>query len=628
MGVVGGAGGADPTARTADGGAGVATPAEPGGETGHGDAEGSAAATSGLRVPYTVDLRLTEAAGEPAAGEAREANALRPRLEQASSLRALSGEPPATRLGLRRRLEADLEAFRTVLRSEGFYAGDVSGEIAGQTAPTQVSVRVSPGPLYTVAATQVVYRDADPAAGSLPSALDGVGLAVGEPARADAVLTAERDLVDRLQGIGYPFARAVDRRVVVNHARRAMTVRIDVEAGPRATFGAVRYEGLERVARDYLDDQVPWTVGDTFDRRALDRFRNRILDTRLFREVTVRPAETPERTGRLPVDVVVTEAPPRSVGGGVRYSTDDGPGVRAFWEHRNLFGRGEHLRANVDASPISQSAEITFDKPRFLHPDQSLRLSATGERSDRDAYSGLTARLAGGVDRRLDDVWRVSAGASLDLARLDDHGETEDSLLIGLPLGVSRDDTDDALNPTAGSRLALTLTPYAGQSDDVALGFAVADLTGSAYWAPLDSDRVVLAARGRLASLMGADTGGVPAHRRLYAGGGGSVRGYGHQMVGPLDDDGDPLGGRSALELGLEARLKVTESIGVVPFLDAGLVSDAPMPDPGDSIRWAAGLGGRYYTDFGPLRVDIGVPLNPRDADDWFQVYISLGQAF
>ncbi len=580
-------------------------------------------------APYDVSLTVTGAGADSAPADLRE------RLEKASRLRALAGEPPATRLGLRRRLDADLDAFRKVLRAEGFYGADVEGHVSGGpdaqgTGPqvAEVALTVQPGQRYTISATEVIYRDAAPRAGERPDTLAPFGLRTGEPARAGAVLTAERDLVERLRERGHPFAEAVDRRVVVNHADRVMAVRVEIAAGPPATFGAVRYDGLERTRRDYLDSLVPWQAGAVYDAAKVERLRTRLLATRLFSTVTVAPEGRPDRNGRLPVLVTVEEAPPRSIGGGVRYSTDDGAGVRAFWEHRNLLGGAEHLRANLDLSLESQSAEVIFRKPRFRHADQSLRLETLAERADRDAYQGESVRVAAGLDRTLSETWRVSGGVSVEAASLTDHGGTETSLLVGLPTEAVRDDSDDPLNPTRGSRLSLGVTPFGGAVDGQTVGFAVVDVVGSAYWAPLDSDRLVLAGRVRAASLFGAERDVVPPNRRLYAGGGGSVRGYGHQMIGPLDADGDPLGGRSALEIGVEARVRITDSIGLVPFVDGGLVGQDPTPDFGTPVRWAAGLGARYHTDFGPVRLDVAVPLNKRDEDDWFQLYVSFGQAF
>jgi len=577
---------------------------------------------NGPRVAYTVALSIAGAPGPDAVpGD------LTSRLEAASSLKALAANPPATRLGLRRRLDADRDTMTRVLRADGFFGAHVDGVIS-EDVPARVTLTVTPGTRYTVTGTRVVYTSPASIDPALPTTLDHAGLTTGAPARAEAVLDAQTRLVESLRAAGRPFAAVRNRQVAVNHARRAMGVRLLVDAGPAAVFGTTRFDGLARMKRDYLADLIPWREGDTFDRALLDRYRATLLSTRLFQAVTVTPAEAPDANGRLAVLVTATEAPPRSIGAGLRYSTDDGPGTRFSWEHRTLFGRAETLRANLDISLYEQSAELLFEKPRFLRADQSLRLSSAVTLADQAAYEGLSIEAASALDRRLSAHWRASAGATLELAELDDGAETRQSMLVGLPLGATRDTTDDPLDPTEGTRLGVTVTPYSGQADDQGLTFGVASAVGSAYWAPLDGDRLVLAGRARLASLVGADTDDVPATQRLYAGGGGSVRGYGHQMVGPLDDGDDPTGGRSALELGLEARIKVTDTIGVVPFVEAGAVSDAVWPDFEEPVQVAAGLGGRYYTDFGPLRVDIGVPLNRRDADDFVQVYISLGQAF
>ena len=138
----------------------------------------------------------------------------------------------------------------------------------------------------------------------------------------------------------------------------------------------------------------------------------------------------------------------------------------------------------------------------------------------------------------------------------------------------------------------------------------------------------MLSARTRIGSIIGQETDELPANKRFYSGGGGSVRGYEFQSIGPEDDKGDPTGGRSVLEVSGEVRLRVTEDIGLVPFIDGGTVSEQPFPDFDERFLWAGGLGLRYFTGIGPLRLDVAFPINGRDSDDIFQFYISLGQAF
>ncbi|MFM6854056.1 MAG: BamA/TamA family outer membrane protein, partial [Sphingopyxis sp.] len=123
-----------------------------------------------------------------------------------------------------------------------------------------------------------------------------------------------------------------------------------------------------------------------------------------------------------------------------------------------------------------------------------------------------------------------------------------------------------------------------------------------------------------------APASAIAPSRRYYAGGGGSVRGFGYQAIGPLDAQGDPTGGKSLLELAAEARIRFG-TFSIVPFVDAGNVSDGSMPGL-DDLRVGAGVGVRYHSNFGPIRVDVGTPINRRAGDSLVGVYVSLGQAF
>jgi translocation and assembly module TamA len=140
----------------------------------------------------------------------------------------------------------------------------------------------------------------------------------------------------------------------------------------------------------------------------------------------------------------------------------------------------------------------------------------------------------------------------------------------------------------------------------------------------------VLAGRVRAATIQGAAAEDIAPSRRLYGGGGASVRGYGFQGVGPRDMLGNPTGGGSLVEFALEARIETPllgGAIEVVPFIDAGSVGRGSTPDFAE-IRFGAGVGLRYKTSFGPIRIDVAAPLNPTEFDSPVVVYVSLGQAF
>lgn len=553
-------------------------------------------------------------------------------LERSSQLVALQDKPPATLVGLRRRAEDDIGRLRTALRSEGYYQPEVTLDIDEDSAPVAVTLQVAAGPRYSLGAYDITFDGNPPPAETEQPGLQEIGITLGMPARAPAVVSAEQNVVNLLRERAYPFARVRERKTFVNHEDREMTVQLAIDAGPAATFGPLSFKGQEEVEEDYLRRIAEWPEGEPYDRRRVRDLQRRLSATGLFASANAETAPEPAPDSSLPVTVTLVERAQRSIGGAVNYSTDVGPGAEIFWEHRNLFGRNERLRLSATGSLIEQTGTIDFRKPAFLQPNQDLLANLTGGHEDNDAYERNSVEGLLALERPFLENWRGSAGVSLGHEIIDetaDNGEgTQRFTLFGLPVTANRDTTDDALDPASGSRLQLALTPTTGVGDKSLL-FLSAIAGGSAYYAVDPDERFILAGRVRVGSILGEKTESLPASHRFYAGGGGSIRGYEYQLVGPLDGDEDPFGGTSLLELGAEVRVRVTEEIGVVPFIDGGTVYDKPYFNSGETLRWAAGLGLRYFTGFGPLRLDVAFPLNPRDGvDEAFQFYISFGQAF
>ena len=553
-------------------------------------------------------------------------------LRASSQLLTLADKPPATTVGLRRRAEDDIGRLQTALRSEGYYDATIDLDIDGDASPVLVRLQIDNGPRYDLAAYEISYADGIAPAETTRPTLAEIGITLGMPARAPTVVAAEQGLVELLQERGYPFARVADRKTFIDRAQSAMTVRLAIDAGPAATFGPLAFQGQEEVDESYLRTIAEWPEGAAYDRRVVRDLQRRLSNTGLFSSVNAETAAAADEKGNLPVTVTLVEREHRSIGAAAAFSTDIGPSLELFWEHRNLMGENERLRASATGSLIEQTGEIDFRKPAFLRPDQDLLANLKGGFEDTDAYERQAVDTVFALERPFLDNWRGSAGVSFGYEILDekaDNGEDERSFQIfGLPLTASRDTTDDPLDPHSGTRLQLALTPSAGVGSESLL-FLTAIAGGSAYYAIDEDERFVLAGRARVGSIVGEKTEVLPASRRFYAGGGGSIRGYEYQLVGPLDDDEVPFGGTSLLELGGELRVRVTEEIGVVPFIDGGTVYDDPIPTGDETLRWAAGLGLRYFTGFGPIRLDVAFPLNPRDGvDEVFQFYISFGQAF
>jgi translocation and assembly module TamA len=575
-------------------------------------------------------------------------SALADLLGEVSELKSLQDRLPASEQALRRRADRDLELLTDAAHSLGYWDARFSyrietGEDAGEM-PAKVIVTAEPGPLYHVAAVDVLGPERRPlvvprgpkAKKALSPEASRLPLRPGEPARTGPVVETETALLADLGHEGYPFAKKIDRRVVVDHAARTMSVTYVLDPGPKKRFGAATVRGLERLDPAYVERRFRWRFGRVYDNREVEETRRALIDTGLFSAVKIEPAPDPADPERVAMRVEAVERAHRTIGVGAAYSTSEGAAARVFWENRNLFGQAEYLHLSAEAGTQKVGVAGTFRRPDFLAADQDLVAQAEIARENPAAYDSRHVRLSVGLERRFRLGLTAGGGISIEKAHVDQEANiapvsaeerSQHYSLIGLPLVVKMDRSNDLLNPTSGYRLQANLAPYRSFAGSD-LTFVTERLAGSVYKRLGDSDRFVFAAFAAVSSIQGASLPELPADKRIYAGGGGSIRAYGYQMAGPLDANKNPIGGRSSFELSLEARIKVTKTIGIVPFLDAGSFYRSPVPQLGRQVFYGPGVGLRYYTPFGPVRLDVATPLRRRPADALVQVYISLGQAF
>ncbi|GAB6051479.1 autotransporter assembly complex family protein [Magnetospira thiophila] len=566
-------------------------------------------------VPYVTSFE-----GAP------EAAGLEDLMQQASHLIALQDKPPASMVGLRRRADEDSKRLNDVLRSRGFYAGSVTPQIeAGD--PATVTLHVAPGEAYRLGRFEFEFQGTPPLPGAVPDIKD-LGITLGMTAEAVPVVDAERALVAHFSEHGHPDAQVIDRQVSVDHETRLMTVRLIVDTGPRVCFGPLRFNGLKTVQKSYLRKLVPWKPGQLYQASLLESYRRTLRESGLFATVSAKVAAQEGANGQAPVVLTLEEAAHRSIGAGLAYATAEGPSAKAFWEHRNYWGNGETLRLTSSGGLIEQALELSYRKPSFLLRRQDFLALATVSRQDTDAYNRIGGGLRAGLERRSGNHWKSGVFGTMELSQVEDNEGRHLSKLFGLPIQLEWDNTDDLLDPTRGSRFGLYGTPYVGHTDNLQM-FGLLEGRGSVYQALDNEGDFVLAGRLRLGSIFGEARKDIPADKRFYAGGGGSIRGYEYQMVGPLDAEGKPEGGLSVFEMGVEFRIKLTEDFGLVPFIDGGVADGSLLPSLSGRLQWAGGLGLRYHTPIGPLRFDVALPINGRrDIDERFQFYISIGQAF
>ncbi|WP_449256551.1 autotransporter assembly complex protein TamA [Bosea sp. (in: a-proteobacteria)] len=619
-------------------------------------------APSASTLPYKLDFDL---------GEADDAKALTRTLQDASLLYRLRQDAPPDGETLSRRMAADLNPLVDALWSQGYFNAEVALVVDGVPlavgaepgAPliraleahrnrdaVPITVRVRPGKVFGLRDIRISERDGSGFA-AIADPLKVARLKAGDPATAASLRAAQAALVDSLRAQSHPFAKVVELRPVVDHAAGIMDVTYVLDPGPLAGFGEISVGRTDEIPPEVVRSFIYLEPGDPYSPKALSDTRKSIAKIPAVGSVRIREADKLDGTGDLPIFVEVTERPKRLVGFSARYSTVDGPAVKVYWEHRNLFGGAERLRLEtsvffaprIDGTKLQRFGDFeqsdlggrfafSFMKPALggSRNDWLLDGAATRERVGTNRYGGYTARYANvttAIRHRFSDTFSVQAGLEVERGQTSDVLGQVDYTLVGIPLSVNYDSTDDLLDPKKGIRATASFTPYPTFLGST-VGIYQTKAAISAYYALDEDGRYVLAGRVGFGSISGASLDEIPATRRFYAGGGGSVRGYAYRSLSPLGPLWQLTGGRSLLEFSAEARIKITDTIGIVPFFDAGSAFASSLPDGKQKLQMAAGLGFRYYTGIGPIRVDVAAPLNPRKADKPVALYVSIGQAF
>jgi translocation and assembly module TamA len=571
--------------------------------------------------------------------------ALKKSLERTSLLVADEEQPVSGDLGLVIKARDDRDRLIATLYENALYGGIVTVTIDGQdidslppnpvfdrSRPVPVAISVKPGSTFTLGDVRL---EGD-AARLDPAEFD---LVRGEKAGSLTILKAAEQMAERLKQEGRPLTEVTRRDVVADHETQTVDLTIAVEAGPVAPLGAVTVKGARSVNSDFIAYYSRLRPGQTYSPEQLRKAGERLRTLGVFSSVTVNEAEGLDMDGSLPVGIIVSEGKHRYFGVGASYSSVDGGGIEGYWGHRNLFGQAESLRIEgsvrglgeledvSDVSSLDYTAGITFIKPGAFFPSGTLEASVKGSTLETDYYDAATITGKVSFAYELTDTDTVNAGVSLAYDSIDDaFGDGNEYLTFAIPLGYVRDTRDNRLNATEGHYGTVTLTPsydFLGQTFFTSLEGSV-----SAYLGFGEADRFVLAGRLSAGTLVGGDDlSAIPATRRFFSGGGGSVRGYAFQEITPYNAANDGTGGRSYVTANLEARINVTETIGIVPFLDIGTVSDNTVPDFND-IKMGAGVGLRYMTPFGPLRLDVAVPLDPYEGGSRYAIYAGIGQSF
>ena len=625
----------------------TASPTSPAAEPQQLDPQSPLAPLPGLGVDWPD---LSKAAAEPSApassntvtGEVRYSyrvdgidavanTLLRERFDQLSTLKANDGQP-ANAAQLDRRAREDATLLVSLLKADGYYDARVTTRIEPNTARPLVVLDAEPGVQYRFSGVTLAGVAG---AGDKEALLrKAFGIQAGDPVNSDSVVAGQTALTTTITDKGYPFAVIGDPEIVVDRAAHSATLDLAVVPGAERRFGhVVMTSGQQVFDADHVQDIARFTPGKPYNASALVDLRRALIQTGLVSTVKVEPVDGKE-PGTVDIAVGVERAPPHTIAGEIGYGTGEGARSEVSWTHRNLFPPEGGLTLRGVLGTQEQLASVIFRRNNFDGRDRILTASITASNLKRNAYQARTFGLAASLERQTNiffqKKWTWSLGGELlasderDVIVSTGAPRRRTYFIGALPTTLSYDGSDDLLNPSRGFRLSGRFSPELSLEGNV-FGYSRLQLDASTYRTVTKG--TVLAGRIRLGTIVGAPRDAVAPSRRFYAGGGASVRGYGYQDIGPRDPNNDPIGGRSLSEFSIEARVKAFGNFGLVPFFDGGNIYTGVLPD-FRGMRYGAGIGVRYYTNFGPIRIDVGTPVNPVKGDPRVAVYVSLGQAF
>jgi translocation and assembly module TamA len=611
-------------------------------------------------LPELADVRINDTLvlGVPAAaGAFPEQSQFIARFRELSALRQLDGKTD-TILQVSARARADEELLADMLRTYGYYSGEVVRQLSGgrraranrDEADAGAEAAVEPSVRFDLLpGTRYRFGTIDLGALALLPAPDGERLrevfatASGDPLYADRIVERELELRVALGESGYPFAEVADPELLIDHARAEGDLTLAVQPGGKYVFGGVISSDPEFLSSRHLARMARFDEGDLFQQSLQTDLRRAVIATGLVSSVTITPREARapvgDEPGEVALDVALERAPLRTIAAAIGYGTEDGIKLEGRWEHRNLFPPEGTLRLRGILGTREALASIGVRRNNFRGRDQVLNVDLYASDITTEAVESRGFGLRGTFEKVSNLLFQKPLSWQLggELVYTDERNRTLRGFGIDLPRrkfligglfgSVTLDESDDLLDPTKGYRATLFLSPEASRSEGSESYYLRTQADASTY---KSVGPAVLAGRVRAATIVGAPLDAIAPSRRLYAGGGGSVRGYGFQGVGPRNDRGEATGGASLVEFSLEARIKTPlmgGAIELVPFFDAGTVGQDSTPD-FDFVRYGAGIGLRYKTSFGPIRIDVAAPLNPSQFDSSVVVYVGLGQAF
>lgn len=518
------------------------------------------------------------------------------------------------------------KSFSSLLRSQGYYSSTIDVELPNQN-PNVIIFHIEPWQRYKLANINIRHSKESNSSVVLPE-ISKLDIKKGQYAIADDLISIQKEILEMIEKDNCLLSLAVSHTAIINHFDDVVDITYIVDAGPRASIEKVDYKGLKKVKAEYVHKIVGLEKGQCFKQSYIRKARGELQKSGLFASTSPTIPKTTNADGSVPITFNLTERKFRSIKAGVSYGTDLGLGTKFGWENRNYFGSGEDLKVDSFINRNEQIIELNYVEPFYRRRDQKLILGSKFENKKSKAFNNIESSVFGFLERELTPKWSGGFGCRFAQSKVKRDGNTQHFSLLSTPVYLKLDTRKNILNPKSGHEIRMEAAPFFSVRSKES-PFFKAQISGSKYWGVKAKLSPVIAVRGAYGSILGIRSVKLPINEKFYVGGAQSLRGYEYQLAGELDSKKRPLGGRSFIETSIELRLSMTDTVGLVGFLDSGRSYSAITPNLKFPLIHGAGFGLRYMTDFGPIRADIGFPLKRRKfVDKAFQLYFGIGQSF
>ncbi|MGH7453967.1 MAG: BamA/OMP85 family outer membrane protein, partial [bacterium] len=474
---------------------------------------------------------------------------------------------------------------------------------------------------------------------------------VGDLLREADLRNSRAALTADLTNYGFPYANATSE-VKRDAASQTAKVVFRVDPGRECRFGEVQVTGNKKIPQRVIREELPFVPGEIFSQRQLIEGQQRVYRLELFQSVTVRALADALNDNKIPIEVRVREAPLRTLKAGVGYGTEDLFRATINFRRRNFLGGARRLEAESKYSDLEPGRiQARIFQPHFIDSKTTLIISPFYLRHHEKiirtreiiykqrSYGGeltaqrqLSLRTSGYLRYRLEDA-NVTPGNAKTNTTTAQIEIPQAYKKASWGLGLSYNSSQPLFSPTRGHFRSLQID-YSGPLSEfrylnVQFHY-VKTVVEERFYHEIVPEWLVMAYRLQLGALEVLDDalGRTALEERFYTGGSSSVRGWQRSQLGP-EDNGTPTGGQSLLEGSVEPRFKIFGPFGAALFVDFGNVWTTSLTYKLEEIRYAAGLGLRYDTPIGPIRLDTARIINKQSSDKprW-EFYISVGQAF